>query len=260
MTVHMDITAFNKKAWNWQVDNNNPWTIPVTSEAVNKARNGEWSVLLTPEKPVPSSWFPKMTNLQVLALASGGGQQAPLFAAAGAKVTVFDNSPSQLAQDRMVADRDKLALTTVEGDMADLSCFADSSFDFIFHPCSNCFVPDAKPVWKEAYRVLKKGGTMIAGFCNPVLFTIDLDLEKQGIVQMKYKVPFSDATSLTEEERLKYFGPNEPLNFGHTLQDLIGGQTDVGFAITGFYEDSWKGTAPIHDFLPCFIATRALKI
>jgi 2-polyprenyl-3-methyl-5-hydroxy-6-metoxy-1,4-benzoquinol methylase len=70
----------------------------------------------------------------VLCLASGGGQQGPILAAAGARVTVFDNSPQQLAQDRFVARREGLTLETVEGDMRDLSVFADVSFDLIVHP------------------------------------------------------------------------------------------------------------------------------
>lgn len=67
---------------------------------------------------------------------------------------MFDNSPNQLAQDRLVAERDNLAITTVEGDMRDLSAFSDESFDLIVHPVSNCFVPEVQPVWDEAFRVL----------------------------------------------------------------------------------------------------------
>lgn len=255
----MDIISFNKKAWNWQVDNKNIWTIPVTSKQISNARNGKWSVVLTPQKPVPGEWLPPMKGLKLLALASGGGQQGPLFAAAGADVTVYDLSPKQLAQDKMVADRDGLSITLIEGDMMNMSCFKDETFDFIFHPCSNVFVPSVLPVWKEAYRILKKGGTMIAGFCNPVLFTPDFELEKQGIVQMKYKIPYSDATSITEEERIRFFGVNEPINYGHTLQDQIGGQIAAGFSIIGFYEDRWENAAPINQFIDGFIATRAKK-
>jgi SAM-dependent methyltransferase len=255
----MDVINFNKNAWNHLVDTQNPWTIPVSSEQVEEAKKGNWSVVLTPDKPVPSEWFPEMKGLKILALASGGGQQAPIFAAAGAEVVVFDNSPRQLEQDNMVAKRDGLTIKIVEGDMTNLSLFPDGSFDLIFHPCSNLFVPDVNPVWREAFRVLKKGGAMLAGFCNPVSFTIDTELEKQGVIQMKYKIPYSDATSLSAEERVRLFGEDEPINYGHTLQDLIGGQLEAGFLITGFYEDSWKGSSLINEFLSCYIATRALK-
>ncbi|WPU64331.1 class I SAM-dependent methyltransferase [Peredibacter starrii] len=249
----------NKDAWNKQVDKKNQWTLPVSSEVIAKARQGEWSVVLTPEKPVPKEWFPSMQGLKILALASGGGQQAPIFAAAGAEVTVFDLSPNQLSQDRLVADRDNLKLRTVEGDMSDLSCFSNDSFDLIFHPCSNCFVPDVKPVWKEAFRVLKAGGTLISGFTNPVTLILDPEKEKQGIVELKHKLPYSDLTSITEEERVRLYGQDEPITFGHTLQDQIGGQIAAGFHLIGFYEDGWKSAGGINNLMDCFIATRALK-
>ena len=193
-------------------------------------------------------------------MASAGGQQGPIFAAAGAIVTVFDNSLAQLAQDRLVAEREKLELELVQGDMKDLSRFADEQFDLIFHPCSNCFVPDILPVWKEAFRVLKKGGTLLSGICNPVAFAVDPDLEAKGIVQLKYKIPYSDLTSLTDEERKRYTDKGEPLAFGHSLEQQIGGQIIAGFVITGFYEDSWtEANGPIHKYLDCYIATRAWK-
>ena len=104
---------------------------------------------------MPADWFPALPGLDVLCLASSGGQQAPVLAAAGAAVTVLDNSPAQLARDRLVADRDGLELATVEGDMADLSAFPNGRFGLVFHPCSNCFVPQVRPVWREAFRVLR---------------------------------------------------------------------------------------------------------
>lgn len=255
----IDSVSYNKKAWDNQVRRGNRWTIPVSPDEVKAARSGRLSILLTPQKPVPQDWFPELKACKVLALASGGGQQGPLLAAAGGDVTVFDNSPLQLERDREVAAREGLSLKTVEGDMRDLSCFADESFDFIVHPCSNVFVDDVKPTWREAYRVLKKGGTMISGICNPVIFTLDPELEKTGVAQMRYSIPFSDL-SFSEEERLRYFGPDEPLNFGHSLEDQIGGQLAAGFLLSGFYEDGWDDDkSPIHRFLKCFIATRAWK-
>src|SRR5487761_2529110 len=95
----MDIVAHNSAAWDRQVETGNIWTIPATPEAIAAARRGEWSVLLTETRPVPREWFPDLAGRDVLCLASGGGQQGPILAAAfaGARVTVFDNSPRQLA-------------------------------------------------------------------------------------------------------------------------------------------------------------------
>lgn len=256
----MDLLKYNRDAWDRQVSEKNQWTIPVSAEQISRARDGIWEVVLTPQKPVPKDWFPPLRGKKVLALASAGGQQGPLFAAAGADVTVFDNSPAQLAQDRSVAERDGLRMELVQGDMADLSLFADESFDFIFHPCSNCFVPHIRPVWREAFRVLKKGGDLLSGFSNPIVFSFDPDLEAQGILRMKYKIPYSDLTSLTDEERKRYTEKGEPLAFGHTLEDQIGGQLDAGFVLTGFYEDSWTPEqGPIHEYMSVYMATRARK-
>ena len=100
----------------------------------------------------------------------------------------------------MVAERDHLAIHTVEGDMADLSSFPDESFDLIVHPVSNVFVPDVRPVWLEASRVLRPGGALLAGIVNPVIYLFDMSLYDQGILQIKHPLPYSDLTSLDEGE------------------------------------------------------------
>ena len=80
----MDILQYNRDAWNHQVDKKDKWTIPVTKEEIELARNGIFSIVLTPTKPVPMEWFGKIKDAVVLCLASGGGQQVPIFSAAAA--------------------------------------------------------------------------------------------------------------------------------------------------------------------------------
>lgn len=254
----MDIREYNRGAWDNEVERGNEWTVPVSPEVIAAARQGRWEVLLTETKPVPRKWFPDLNGLDVLCLASGGGQQAPILAAAGARVTVLDNSPKQLEQDRQVSEREGLGLVTVEGDMADLSGFADESFDLIFHPCSNLFTPNVRPVWKEAFRVLRRGGVLLAGFLNPVIFIFDGRLAQQGVLQVRHRLPYSDVDSLTEEEKQYFIERGEPLEFGHMLEDQIGGQLDAGFTITGFYED-YHRTHAVAKYTPTYIATRAIK-
>ena len=257
----MDISDHNKTAWNRQVDRGNRWTVPVSSADVEAARRGDWTVLLTPRKPVPRDWFPAMAGVRVLCLASGGGQQGPIFAAAGASVWVFDNSPRQLEQDRAVAERDGLDLETVQGDMADLGSFEDGTFDLVFHPVSNCFVPDVNPVWREAYRVLRTGGILLAGFANPVLYLFDDDdAGTEHELTVKRIIPYSDADSLSADELLQYRLEGLPLEFGHTLEDQIGGQLRAGFVLLGLYEDSHHlDDVAIARHIPTFMATRAMK-
>jgi SAM-dependent methyltransferase len=177
-------------------------------------------------------------------------------------VTVFDNSPRQLAQDRLVAERERLAIRTVEGDMADLSAFADASFDLIVHPVSNVFAADVLPVWREAYRVLRPGGTLLAGISNPVTYIFDWELiDRERRLEVKYALPYSDIESLSEERQREYLAKGWPLEFSHTLDDQIGGQLAAGFLLAGFFEDRYPPQEKdlISEYMPTFIATRAVK-
>ncbi len=255
----MDILKHNRNAWDKQVDGQNMWTIPVDVETIKKARQGDISLLLTPSIPVPMSWYDGIKGKKVLCLASGGGQQGPVLAAAGAFVTVLDNSPNQLKQDEFVAKRDGLKIQLVQGDMRDLSAFPDESFDLIFHPVSNLFIGDVNAVWKEAYRVLKKGGRLLAGFCNPLLFIFDYNAwERDGSYITKYKIPYADIKQLPKEELEERIKKEEPLEFGHSLDDQIGGQIKVGFSIHGFFEDSFNKDF-LDEYIKSFIATLAIK-
>ncbi|MBW7883981.1 MAG: class I SAM-dependent methyltransferase [Caldilineaceae bacterium] len=257
--ARFDVRGYNARAWDKAVERESPWTVPVGPEVIEAARRGDWAIVLTPAKPVPHAWFPPLAGAAVLCLASGGGQQGPILAAAGARVTVFDNSPQQLAQDRYVARRDGLQITTVEGDMRALSMFPDASFDLIVHPVSNLFVPEVRPVWHEAHRVLRTGGVLLAGFCNPVIYLFDQELADKGVLRVRHKLPYSDLTSISEAERSLYTEELQPLEFGHSLEDQIGGQLDAGFVLTGFYEDIWPGT-PLSEYMPTYIATRSVKL
>jgi ubiquinone/menaquinone biosynthesis C-methylase UbiE len=255
----MGVRDYNREAWDREVERGNEWTVPVGPDVIEAARQGRWEIVLTETKPVPKDWFPDLQGADVLCLASGGGQQAPVLAAAGANVTVLDNSPGQLAQDRLVAEREGLDLRTVEGDMADLSVFADESFDLVFHPVSNLFAPEVRPVWAEAFRVLRRGGSLLAGFLNPAVYIFDLELaDSSGELRVRYALPYADATSKSEEEVARQIERGEPLEFSHTLEDQIGGQIEAGFVIAGFYEDRHRDD-PIAAHMPTYIATRAIK-
>lgn len=258
----MNVQEHNSLAWDKNVEEKIEWSIPVSSEEIARARAGDWKVILTPLRPVPREWFGDVTGKNVLCLASGGGQQAPILAAAGALVTSFDNSAKQLEQDRFVAERDGLELRLEKGDAADLARFADESFDLVFHPCSNCFMAALEPIWNECYRVLRAGGRLLAGFNNPISFIFDEKLEElEGSLRVRHSLPYSDLAALGEEEIKHKIEQNIPLEFGHTLEDQIGGQIAAGFAITGFYEDRWPDEAEVllNKYAPLFIATRADK-
>lgn len=253
----MDIGQHNREAWNAQVAEGDRWTVPVDAETIARARKGDWSVILTPVKAVPRDWFGEIAGRDILGLASGGGQQMPVLAAAGARVTSFDASDAQLAQDRFVADRDGLTIATVQGFMHDLSAFSDDSFDLIFHPCSNCFAPEILPVWRECARVLRPGGALLAGFNNPINFIFDWRALDAGRLEVRHALPYSHF-DLPEDERAELFTHYPMMEFSHTLEDQIGGQLAAGLHLTSMFEDDWGRPDPIAAIYKPFIATRAI--
>jgi ubiquinone/menaquinone biosynthesis C-methylase UbiE len=256
-----DIVEHNSIAWDKEVDESSQWTQPVSQDTIARAREGDWNVRLTPARPVPREWFGEIGGKQILCLASGGGQQAPVLAAAGAMVTSFDNSHRQLEQDRIVAERDGLQIRMEKGDAADLSRFPDNAFDLIFNPCSNLFMPRLQPIWDECFRVLRQGGSLLVGFTKPELFLFDqFERGENKRLVPRFSLPYSDEASLSEQELATKLSAMEPLEYSHTLEEQVGGQCLAGFQIVGLYEDYWNVADEILDkYLPTFVATRAIK-
>lgn len=257
----IDVFSYNRASWDRQAAENCEWSRPVSQEEIASARQGNYKVKLTPN-PAPDDWLDKIRGKRILCLAAGGGQQAPLLAAAGANVTVFDASDAQLRQDRFVADRDGLRLETVQGDMRDLSIFANASFDLVFHPISNLYVPDIRSVWKECFRVLRSEGTLLSSFYNPVVFIGDRSLvyAEQELIRPRFSLPYSDLKHLDAQALDEKRKRGDALVFGHSLEQQIGGQLEVGFLLNGFYEDRQPHPRFVVDrYMPTFLATRALK-
>lgn len=257
MVRDIDPVAYNRAAWDRLVAGDNEWTRPVGPEVISRARAGDWSVSLHGHEPTPRDWFPsELGGTHVLCLGSGGGQQGPVLAAAGARVTVFDNSPEQLARDDEVAARDGLELRTVLGDMRDLGVFGDAVFDVIVHPVSNQFCPELTPVWEESFRVLRPGGTLMAGFMNPDVYLFDdIALDQREFV-VRHRLPFS-SLDLSETERMRAFGDG-PIEYSHSLTEQIGGQLAAGFVLTHLSEAA-RRTDITGQYFPAFITTRAVK-
>ena len=252
----MNITKYNRDVWDKYVAKKVRWTIPVSKEEIENAKKGIWSIVLTPTKPVPHKWFPELNGLKILGLASGGGQQGPVLAASGADVTIFDNSENQLNQDRKLSKEFNLNIKTIQGDMKDLSIFADQSFDIVFNPCSVVFAENLKPIWQECFRVLKPNGIQMTGLTNPIIYQLDQDNDP---FQLIYTQPYSDLNSLPKEKLDELIKNQEALEFGHSLTEQIGEQLSAGFLITDFYEDDWNGEKVIDKYFPSFFATRAIK-
>lgn len=246
---YQDINAKAIDSWcesGWQ------WGKAISHEEYQKALNEEWDVLLTPTKAVPHDWFGNLKGKKILGLASGGGQQIPIFCALGARCTVLDYSGEQCEREREIAQREGYDVEIIQFDMTKRLPFGDGAFDLIFHPVSNCYVEEVKPIFKECFRVLKKGGILLCGLDNGINFIFD-DTE----TEVKYKLPFNP---LKDRQQYEESIENDwGIQFSHTLEEQIGGQLEAGFVLTNLYEDS-NGEGRLHEYnIPSFLATRAVK-
>lgn len=260
----MNIAEYNRNAWNLQSLDGCRWSTPYPGEVVERAKTGDWSVVLTPNRPVPTDWFPAFPDLgglRILALACGGGQQVPIFAAAGAEVTSYDASDVQLQKDEEVCARHGLEVTAIQGDMADLSELASESYDLIFNPVSNVFAESLEPIWRECHRVLKPGGRLLCGFMNPAFYLFDHEhLEETGEPRVVHRLPYSDLESMDEALLSRQLEAQLSVEYSHSWEAQLGGQCSAGLAITGFFEDDWDSESTrLQGWMPMYAATRAVK-
>lgn len=246
---YQDINAATVDRW---AENGWEWAQPIGHDEYAAALNGDWNVKLTPTKWVPHDWFGELRGKKVLGLASGGGQQMPIFAALGADCTVFDYSERQLASEKLVAEREGYSIEIIRGDMTKPLPFPDDSFDLIFHPVSNCYVKEVKPIWKECHRVLKEGGFLLSGVDYFINFIVDLDEER--IIN---RLPFDPLTD--EEQRRQLEICDDGMQFSHTLEEQINGQLEAGFTLMSLYEDT-NGNGRLHELnIPTYLAMQARK-
>ena len=248
----MNYTDINAETVDRWVDDNWIWGIPISHEEFLRAKAGDWKMVLTPTKPVPGWWYPELRDARVLGLASGGGQQMPVFAALGAECTVLDYSQKQLDSEKMVAEREGYKIKIVCADMTKPLPFEDESFDLIFHPVSNCYIEEVEPVWHECFRILKKCGRLMAGVDNGLNYLYD-----DNETELKFTLPFNPLKDPGQMDALRR--DDCGVQFSHTIGEQIGGQLRAGFTLLDVYDDT-NGEGILHEHgAPSFWATLAEK-
>ena len=242
----------NKRAWDGLVNNNNRFTRPAKDED-----------FANPLATVDGlGWLGgDIRGKSLLCLAAGGGRQGPLYAAAGAKVTVVDISPNMLQLDRQVANERGLELRTVETSMDDLSMFDHAEFDIIIHPVSTCYLPDIIEVYQQVANVTCPGGLYISQHKQPASLQSSIKPNRNYEIVSPYyskePLPAVSGSSVREEGTLE---------FVHRWEELIGGLCRVGFLIEDLVEPCHaEADAAVGDFkhrsqfLPPYVRIKARR-
>jgi SAM-dependent methyltransferase len=152
----------------------------------------------------------------------------------------------------VTARRHGLKLDCVEADMQDLSALPPGSFDLVYQPVSSLYVPDIRQCYREVAAVTKPGGLFFSEHWNPVQMQLAEDQRWDGDA---YRVALLPGTGphpwppgeLTEATCWHYI---------HSLEDMLGGLCDAGFAIVRFDErgQGEPGASPgSQEHLDCYL-------
>ena len=217
-------------------ENDVNWSRPATAEQLQRARYGKLELLFGKDDVIPAEWLGELRGKKALCLAGAGGLQAALLACAGAEVTVLDLSERMLDRDREIAARERLDIRIEHGNMCDLSRFEDGRFDLVLNPPSLFYVPDVMPVFREVYRVLKKGGSFIMTAMAPIAYVCDFD-EASGSYKAVNRMPYRSTDHADQGDWVEY---------GHTMDSYIGGQLRCGFVLTGYVEHQMEDITELY--------------
>ncbi|HEV8000830.1 MAG TPA: class I SAM-dependent methyltransferase [Planctomycetaceae bacterium] len=215
--------AQNRTAWNQLVESGSQFAKVATDEEC-----------ADPMRTLDGrGWLPaSVQGLDVLCLASGGGWQSILYAAAGARVTVVDLSPAMLRLDEREASRRGLSVRLVETSMDDLAPLEEATFDIVHQPVSTCYVPHVCAVYGEVARVLRSGGLYISQHKQPTSLQVTHRDAKDRYV---LGIEFNHAGPLPAVPDRSY-RESGAVEFLHPWGDLVGGLCRAGFAIEDLVE------------------------
>ena len=114
------------------------------------------------------------------------------------------------------------------------------------------YIEKVEPVFTEAYRILKKGGTLLSGLDNGFNFAFDSEDGK-----ILFDLPFNP---LKDKEQYDYMVKHDyGIQFSHTMEEQIGGQLKAGFRLVDVYEDTNLSGYLKDNNIPSFYATKVIK-
>lgn len=219
-----DILKNNRRVWDQRARNHEAHTATADERSLSRPL----------DYCDPLGWFEKdLRDKSVLCLASGGGMQSALFAAAGARVTVVDLSPAMLEQDRRVASERGYTIRCVEASMDRLAPLDTGSFDLVFQPVSTCYVPDVAAVYREVARVLRPRGLYVSQHKQPINLQTSALPGPQGYILVEDYYRSGPLAPVVGEFEHRETGA---LEFLHRWDQLLGELLRSGFVLEDLFE------------------------
>ena len=85
---------------------------------------------------------------------------------------------------------------------------------------------------------------------------------EDGRLVAKHRIPYSPFSESAKAETEAFLESGDALEWGHSLEQQIGGQLAAGFALLGMYEDTNQDgdRMALDEFTDVYIATRAVKL
>ena len=218
----MSIHEHNRRAWDAMVKRNQRFARPATDR--------DFSASLA--ELDPQGWLGDVSGQRMLCLAAGGGRQGPIYAAAGAHVTVVDVSAAQLELDRQVAAERGLDLRAVQTSMDELTMFATAEFDLVMQPVSTCYLPEVRATYAQVARVLREGGVYVSQHKQPTSMQASTEITEAGygiLTPYYHQGPLPPVAGSLHREA-------GTLEFLHRWEELIGGLCQSGFVLEDLSE------------------------
>lgn len=264
----LDIESINREAWNRLSKDRSfaPPVLPLLSIEQATESLDEWlQVAWHEEAGGAIANEAGVVGKKVLCLAAAGGTHAPLFAMAGAKVTLVDFSQALLDVDDAVRRKFDLELELVCTPMQHLEELAEESFDLVVQPVSCSYVEDVRSVYESVSRVIKRRGVYLLQHKSPQSLQIAQSLSEGG-----YRLGFATGSVLREvSPELRGRFPHREGNsveFAHSLDTLIGDLCKCGFVVEDFCEpvraDFWappESVAHRAIFAPPYLKIKARR-
>jgi SAM-dependent methyltransferase len=214
-----EIAIANKQLWEKEVREGCGYTIPwldLDLDLLKQCANGELDPTQYPMFEYLPGILLDVKDKDVLCLALGGGQQSALFGLLGARVTVIDLADGMIEGDRKAAAHYGYEVTAIQGDMRDLSCLKNETFDYV-QGGFMCYISDVREVYSGVARVLRRGGIYASAHEDPGLQFVEWDGEW-------YRINRNFAERIEHRE-------DGGIEFRHYMSDIFNGLLEAGFVI-----------------------------